>query len=59
MENMKVALLILMLLVTWPAAAEQWSVGAPPGGADDEHVAWTKNADGDVLILRGELEPKI
>lgn len=45
-----------MLLASWPAVADEWTVGDAPGDDSNVPVAWIKNAKGHVLILRGEHE---
>ena len=51
---MRVVTLLLCLLISFPAAADEWSVGPAPGSTDGVPVAAIKNADGHLLILRGE-----
>src|SRR5262245_53016273 len=45
---------MVFLLMALPAAVQEWSVGPVPGSANGAPVASITNADGHLLILRGE-----
>jgi hypothetical protein len=51
---MRSLVLLLFLLASLPAAAEEWSVGPAPGSTAGARIASIKNADGHLLILHGE-----
>jgi hypothetical protein len=52
---MPAVVLLLLLLISFPAAADEWSVGPAPGSNGSAPVASIRNADGHLLILRGEV----
>jgi hypothetical protein len=49
-----VVALLLASLNASPVAAEEWLAGAAPGDSEGTRVAWIRNADGNVLLLRGQ-----
>jgi hypothetical protein len=53
---MRAAALIVFVLISWPAWADEWAAGLAPGDDSKVPVAWIKNGDGHLLVLRGEHE---
>jgi hypothetical protein len=50
---MRVWPLLLMLLLAWPARADDWSLGTAPSDDAALPAAVVRNADGDMLFLWG------
>ena len=57
-NGVRAVFLLLLLLCAFPVAAQEWSAGAVPGDPEGARVAWTRNADGHVMLLRGEDDGK-
>lgn len=53
---MRFLVLLISLFLSIPADASEWTAGPAPGDDPKSRVAWVKNDEGHVLILRGESE---